>query len=167
MTAPISGARRKLVRAYALSLAATIVWLAAIVLAPILREAGSGASSILYACFAPVCHQIPGRSFSLFGHPLAVCARCFGVYAGFLGGMILYPFIRGFRDLRIPRLRDFLIVFLPSGLDAAANVLGLWNSPNLPRFLLGFAWGAILPFYWMAALGELSLGRLAIPPAKK
>jgi len=159
VTGPVFGARRKLVRAYVLTLAATIVGLGTIVLAPILRASGSRASSVLYACFAPVCHQNPGRSFSLLGHPLAVCARCFGVYAGFLGGMILYPFIRGFHDLRLPRLRDFLIVSLPVGLDAAANILGLWNTPNLPRFLLGSAWGAILPFYWLVALGELCASR--------
>jgi len=36
--------------------------------------------------FASVCHQQPSRSFWMNGAPLAVCERCFGIYAGlFLG----------------------------------------------------------------------------------
>jgi len=160
-------ARRRLTRLYALTLAGTLVWLGAIILAPVLRDAGPGVSAVFYACFAPVCHQDPDRSFALLGRPLAVCARCFGIYAGFLGGMILYSFRRGFETVRLPRTRNFVCLSIPIGLDAAANVLGLWNTPNLPRFFLGFAWGAILPFYFLTALGELSLGGLAIPAAKK
>lgn len=160
-------ARRRLIRVYFLTLAGTLVWLGAVILAPVLRESSLRVSSVLYACFAPVCHQVPERSFALLGRPLAVCARCFGIYAGFLGGMILYAFRRGFETVRLPRLMDFLLLSLSIGIDAAANVLGIWNTPNLPRFLLGFAWGTILPFYFLTALGELSLRGLAIPAAKK
>jgi uncharacterized membrane protein len=152
---------------YFLTLAGILLWLSAIVLAPVLRKGGTSAAAFIYACFAPVCHQNPQRSFAVLGAPLAVCSRCFGIYAGFLGGMILYPFRRGFDSVRLPGLRAFLLVSLPIGLDAGANFFGLWNTPNLPRFLLGFAWGTILPFYVMAALGELALRKLAIPAAKK
>ena len=37
---------------------------------------------ILRLSFAAVCHQIPDRSFAWAGAPLAVCARCLGLYAG-------------------------------------------------------------------------------------
>jgi uncharacterized membrane protein len=159
--------RRRLTLVYLLTLAGSILWIGAIVLAPVLREAGSPLSAILYGCFAPACHQVPERSFFLLGHPLAVCARCFGIYAGFLGGMILYPFLRGFDAVRLPRMRSFLLASLPVGLDTAGNILGLWNTANLPRFLLGFAWGTSLPFYALTALGELALAKLAIPAPKK
>ncbi len=164
---PGSAARRRIGRAYALTLAAAIVWLSAILLAPLLAGRWNPGSSVLYACFAPVCHQDPERSFALLGRPLAVCARCFGIYAGFLAGMAVYPFRRGFETLRLPRLRCFFAVSLPIGADFAANILGLWNTPNLPRFVLGLLWGAILPFYWLTALGELSLRGLAFPAPKK
>lgn len=159
--------RSRLRLVYSLTLAFTLLWLAAIVVAPVLRKAGSGAAPVLYACFAPICHQNPLRSFALLGFPLAVCSRCFGIYAGFLAGMVLYPFRRGFDSVRLPGWRAFLLVSLPLSLDAGANILGLWNTSNLPRFLLGFAWGTILPFYVLTAVGELALARLAIPPAKK
>jgi len=159
--------RSRLFLVYSLTLAFTLLWLAAIILAPLLWKAGSGAAPVLYACFAPACHQNPLRSFVLLGAPLAVCSRCFGIYAGFLAGMVLYPFRRGFDGVRFPGWRAFLPVSLPLCLDAGANLLGLWNTSNLPRFLLGFAWGTILPFYVLTALGELALSRLAIPAAKK
>jgi uncharacterized membrane protein len=159
--------RRPLIPVYALTLAASVLWVGAIVIAPVLRSAGKGASLIVYACFAPVCHQMPDRSFVLAGYPLAVCARCFGIYAGFLGGTLFYPFVRGLSSVRLPRRLSFLAVSIPIGIDAAANALGLWNTPNLARFLLGLPWGGVLPFYLLTALGELALARLAFPALKK
>jgi uncharacterized membrane protein len=163
----MTAARRRLVHVYALTLAAAVLWVAAIVLAPVLRRSGASASRVIYACFAPVCHQMPERSFVLAGYPLAVCARCFGIYVGFLAGTILHPILRGISSARLPHLHSFLLVSLPIGIDAAANALGLWNTPNLLRFLVGLPWGAILPFYLLTALAEPARGRLAIPAPKK
>ena len=148
---------RKLIFIYVLTLAGILIWLAAIILAPWLRSRSSGISPYLYACFSPLCHQVPGRSFELFGFPLAVCARCLGIYVGFLGGMFLYSIRRGFSGVRLPRIFFFLAVSTPIVLDTAANVLGLWATPNLVRFFLGFLWGLILPFYFLTGLGELAL----------
>ena len=36
------------------------------------------------------CHQNPSRCLLIDGHPLALCARCLGVYAGFLS----WPLVR-------------------------------------------------------------------------
>jgi uncharacterized membrane protein len=159
--------RSRILLAYGLTLVLALLWLAAIVLAPVLRKAGSGTAAVLYACFAPACHQDPARSFSLLGAPLAVCSRCLGIYSGFLAGLGLYPFARGFDSVRLPGWRAFIPVSLPLVLDGLANALRLWDSPNLLRFLFGFAWGTILPFYVLTALGELALSKLAIPTAKK
>lgn len=39
------------------------------ILAPILMEAGAtGAANVIYTAYAPTCHQLPERSFFLFGH---------------------------------------------------------------------------------------------------
>jgi uncharacterized membrane protein len=148
-------ARRKILFVYGLMLAGIVVWFAAILLAPYLRSRGSGLAPSLYACFAPLCHQIPGRSFRLFGQPLAVCARCFGIYMGFLAGAAAYPWIRGFSRLRLPDTRLFLALTAPIAVDAAANLLRIWSLDNFLRFLTGLAWGTILPFYFMTGIGEL------------
>jgi uncharacterized membrane protein len=58
---------------------------ALVVAGPLLAESGhpEGAALVRFF-FAPVCHQIPERSFHLLGTPLPVCARCAGVCAGVL-----------------------------------------------------------------------------------
>src|SRR5512136_1270627 len=135
-------------RIYILTVAGTALWLAAIFLAPWLAAKGaSGPARVLYALFRPVCHQIANRCFMLAGHPLAVCGRCLGIYAGFAAGLLLYPFIRGFRTVRLPRPLTFLLSVLPLAVDGAAGVLGLWKSPIGVRFVTGFIWGVVLPFY--------------------
>jgi uncharacterized membrane protein len=147
---------RRLIFIYVLTLAGILIWLAAIILAPWLRSRSSGLSPYLYACFSPLCHQVPGRSFELFGFPLAVCARCLGIYVGFFGGMVLYPIRRDFAGVRLPRTAFLLAVSAPIVFDTAANLLGLWGTPNLVRFFLGFLLGLILPFYFLTGLGELA-----------
>jgi len=152
---PISVAPRSVRRVWLLTLAGTVVWLAAIVLAPWLAARGaSGPARLLYAVFAPVCHQVADRCFVLDGHPLAVCGRCLGIYAGFAAGLVLYPFLRGFSRVALPPARLFVALTLPMALDGAAGILGLWRSPIGLRFATGFAWGTILPFYFVAGVAD-------------
>jgi uncharacterized membrane protein len=152
---------RRTVRAvYAATVAGTVLWLASIFAAPWLAGRGAdGAARFLYAVFAPVCHQLPERCFALGSHPLAVCGRCLGIYAGFAAGLALYPLIRGFSRLVLPRARVFVLSILPMGLDGVAGVLGLWRSPIGLRFVTGFAWGIILPFYFVTGVVDLVLTR--------
>jgi uncharacterized membrane protein len=151
--------RRELQTLYGWTLGGCLVWIGAIILAPYFRSLASPLYPFLYACFSPVCHQIPGRSFMLFGYPLAVCARCFGIYSGALGGLVLYPFRRGFAAVRLPNIRIFLAVSAPIVLDTAANIVKIWNTPNALRFFTGLVWGLVLPFYFLTGLGELVLSR--------
>ncbi len=152
---------------YFLTLAGSLVWIAAIVLAPVLRSRSSGAAPFLYAAFSPICHQIPGRSFFLCGFPLAVCGRCFGIYLGFLAGALLYPFVRGFRRLALPSARLFALVSLPAGLDVLLGLAGLWQSPIGLRFATGVVWGTLLPFYFIAGVSELVLWRSGRKAARR
>jgi uncharacterized membrane protein len=152
---------RRTVRAvYVATVAGTVVWLAAIFLAPELAARGrAGAARLLYAVFAPVCHQIPDRCFIFHGHPLAVCGRCLGVYAGFAVGLALFPLVRGFSRLALPPARLFLLAVFPLALDGLAGLLGLWASPIGVRFATGLAWGSVLPFYFVTGLADLALTR--------
>jgi len=43
-------------------------------------------AGLSYLVFTPFCHQLPDRSFHLLGVPLAVCARCTGIYLGIFIG---------------------------------------------------------------------------------
>ena len=147
--------RRRIIALYAATLIGLIGWLAAIVAAPYLRSRGSGWAAFLYSCFAPLCHQRPERSFRAFGFPLAVCARCTGIYLGSFLGLAAYPFRRGFGALRLPRLAALAAATAPLAVDAAGQALGLWDTPALIRLATGLLWGSILPFYFMTGVGEL------------
>ena len=73
--------------------AALLLWsaalLAAIIAAPLAASSGRPEGWFLYQAFAPFCHQQPRRSWQLQGYPLAVCARCVGVYGGLLLAALL------------------------------------------------------------------------------
>jgi uncharacterized membrane protein len=150
---PASFSPRSAVKVWSLTFCGSIVWLAAIFLAPWLSGRGaSGAARFVYAAFAPFCHQIAERCFVVSGHPLAVCGRCLGIYAGFAAGLILYPFVQGFARISLPQTRLFLMLTLPMAVDAVASLLGIWSSPIELRFVTGFAWGTILPFYFVTGV---------------
>jgi uncharacterized membrane protein len=51
---------------------------------------GSSALS-LHVIFKDFCHQMPERTLTIFGTPMAVCSRCAGIYAGIAIGAILPP----------------------------------------------------------------------------
>jgi uncharacterized membrane protein len=147
--------RRRIIALYAATLTGLVGWLAAIVAAPYLRSRGSAWSAFLYSCFAPLCHQRPERSFRAFGQPLAVCARCTGIYLGAFLGLAAYPFRRGFRMLRLPRLAALAAVSVPIAADGIGQALGLWETPAVIRLATGLLWGSILPYYFMTGVGEL------------
>jgi len=141
---------------YLSTLAGIILWLAAIFLAPFLKSQSLTLNVVFYALFAPVCHQIPSRSFSCFGFPLAVCGRCSGIYFGFLAGTVLYPFLGGFSRSTLPRTKTFILLSMPIALDTLGNFFGLWTTSNQVRFLIGLIWGALLPFYFILGITDLA-----------
>lgn len=135
------------------------LWFGGILLAPYLRSRSSPWASFAYAVYSPVCHQIAGRSLRCFGRPLAVCARCTGIYLGFLIGLGLYPFLRGWQRLSLPSSRVFYLVSAPILLDTTANFLRLWQTANGARLASGVIWGTILPFYFITGVADLVISR--------
>ncbi|HZE21484.1 MAG TPA: DUF2085 domain-containing protein [Desulfobaccales bacterium] len=156
---------------HGVALVGTLIWLAAIFLAPLLRSRGAGAASgLLYAVFAPVCHQIPSRCLSFHGYPLAVCARCLGIYAGFLAGLAAYPLVRRMESLELPEGRIILLAALPMGLDFLVGAFRAWPSPSGVRLATGLVWGSVLPFYVIPsvtdAVRRIRSRRAARPPSR-
>jgi uncharacterized membrane protein len=86
--------------------------------------------------FAPVCHQDAARSFWYLGVPLAVCARCFGIYCGAAIGLLFSVQQR--------------VTLVATVVAVLANVLG-WIAETVSpvnwialRFLLGATLGMAL-----------------------
>ena len=144
--------QQKTITVYGLSLGCLALWLGAIFLAPLLKIHSPHWGDFFYRFFSPVCHQISERSFFLFGYPLAVCTRCLGIYTGCLMGFILYPFTQGFRSTTAPPIRLFVLLTSPIAVDTLGNFFSIWITTPWLRFLVGFLWGVILPFYFVTGL---------------
>ncbi|MBU1185416.1 MAG: DUF2085 domain-containing protein [Acidobacteria bacterium] len=143
---------RTILRLYVFTVLLSLLWIGLIILAPLLHRQGHPPGSLLYAAFAPTCHQIPSHCFFMAGFPLAVCARCLGIYVGFLTGLFHYSLLRGLSGVRLPKTRTLLLLTVPIAVDAAANIIRLGYSPLWLRFATGWIWGQILPYYWMTGL---------------
>jgi uncharacterized membrane protein len=68
----------------------TIIWCLAIVAVPLLDL------TPVYLFFSTICHQIPSRSWHIYGEPLGLCIRCTAISFGFLSGLLV---------LRAPNVR--------------------------------------------------------------
>lgn len=142
---------------WGITLIGCLVWVAAAVAAPWLRARGWSGAEFLYAVYRPICHQLESRCFEFWGEPAAVCARCLGIYAGFLTGTLGYPLFRGFKKPAPPSIRIFLAFSFPIAVDFAGNLLGGWQTPGGWRFGLGWIWGMLLPAYLIAGLAQVKV----------
>ncbi|HEX8069418.1 MAG TPA: DUF2085 domain-containing protein [Pyrinomonadaceae bacterium] len=144
--------------AWALTLAGACAWLALVVCAPLARAAGHETlAELLYHPFGLVCHQQPARSYWLAGAPLAVCARCLGVYAGFALGVLCYPLVRPLARADVPARRWLVLALVPTGVDFLLGVTGLWANTHASRALTGALLGAAASFYVVPGLVGLTL----------
>jgi uncharacterized membrane protein len=140
----------------ALACAAGLVGL--IVLAPVLRAGGGGAAAdALYGGFGLVCHQMGERAFHVEGFPMAVCARCFGLYVGALAGVALYPLLRRLARRDMPARAWLVAAAVPTSVDFALGFFGVWENTHASRFLTALLLGAAVAFYVVPGLVDLSL----------
>jgi uncharacterized membrane protein len=133
-----------------------VLWL--VVLAPWLRSRGLFLwAQAVYQLFGAACHQIPERSFHFRGFPLAVCARCVGMYVGAAAGLLAYPLLR--RPLArtdAPPRAWLLLAALPTSLDFLLGVLGFWENTHASRFSTALLLGAASAFFIMPGLADLA-----------
>jgi uncharacterized membrane protein len=121
------------------------VWLAGIVLAPVMVSSGipwlTKFGNWCYFFFDPVCHQISSRSFILNGFPMAVCVRCFSVYlAGFF--LCLVSFRR--HIIRLLPLPVYVLLLVPALSDFILEKIILYPGLPMLRFATGFLMGLAL-----------------------
>ncbi|AEF95942.1 DUF2085 domain-containing protein [Methanotorris igneus] len=138
---------------YATILISFIIFYAGIFLAPYTAYLGEGSevfrwvSFFIYTIYSTICHQLPQRSYFIFGHKMAVCARCFGIYTGVLIGMLIYPFIKRLEDFKTPSKWYLIIALTPMAIDGTTQLIGLRESFNELRFITGFIAGFVGVFY--------------------
>ena len=139
---------------------AYLMFVLALLIAPILLRAPDqllvdiGSIPYLIAAFSFLCHQMPERSFMIFGIPFPVCARCIGIYLGSFTGIVAAIFSERARR-RLESLKLFLLAFIPIGFDGLGQAaLGFPESPNLLRFTTGIIFGLIVSAYVVIKVGN-------------
>ncbi|HKP69807.1 MAG TPA: DUF2085 domain-containing protein [Pyrinomonadaceae bacterium] len=146
--------RRQALRVWMATTAVLLLWLGAIVLAPLL--APSGLSTSIYTFFSYICHQIPDRSLHLAGHQLGVCSRCLGVYFGLLAGVVVYPLWRRIEENE-PISRFWLFASLiPISIDWSLTVFGIWENTHLSRFVTGLILGLACATFIVPAVVDIA-----------
>ena len=125
-----------------------------IVVAPL--TAGSHLANSIYDGFAVVCHQLPERSYFIFGHKLAVCSRCTGLYAGFALTLLLYPLLRPLRSVDWPPPVCLVLAAMPMAIDFGLTFLRIWENTHTSRLLTGLLLGGVSLFYVMPGVAELA-----------
>ena len=93
----------------------------------------------VYGLGSIVCHQLPMRSFHLWGVAMPVCARCTGIYIGAATAAIASPLA--------PTLRD----------RSARRMLILAAIPTIATLI--YEWTAgVMPANWIRALAGVPIG---------
>ncbi len=129
---------------YLIFLFAVILWCSLIFTAPFFAKFEHRFSSgLIYLFFSKICHQMPERSFFIFGKQLPVCSRCTGLYFGFLWGAILYPFIFKLNRLWIPSRKYLLLASIPVAIDIFIRTFRIAENTFASRFTTGLILGAI------------------------
>jgi uncharacterized membrane protein len=120
------------------------------------RDSGAGAiaAAMVYAAGSTICHQRPERSFHQDGAQLPVCARCTGLYAGAMSGVLGWAAASGLRRRPRPLAAPFtrphtvravlMVAALPTMLSLVTAWIGWWEPENATRAVLGLPLGAVI-----------------------
>jgi len=117
------------------------------VLAPMLLAAGWPApANLIYSAYSYACHQLPERSFFLFGHKMAYCQRDTAIYLTILAGGLAYARIR--HRARALDWRLYCLAVLPMVVDGTTQLFGWRESTWQLRVITGLLFGAAT--VWLA-----------------
>jgi uncharacterized membrane protein len=136
---------------------AAVVWLAAILLAPLAiasdRPVLSVGAAGLYAAGARICHQRPDRCFWIRGRPMPVCARCSGLYAGAaLAAPLALVWAAQLSGRRARAVAA--AAALPTLFTWSLEVAGLAHPSNLARFVSALPLGCVAAWLVVSVLAH-------------
>jgi len=142
------------------------VYLLLVLLSPLLIQSDNrvllslGAASYIFNVL--MCHQLPERSFELFGQYMPICSRDTGIFAGIFLACTL-----SFISSRLPSIlksgKLAVISLVPLGVDGVMQLLGFWESTNSIRFVTGFLAGSFVSYYAVSVfIGQPKINRKAL-----
>jgi uncharacterized membrane protein len=142
-------------RAFLISSVTWAVWIPLAAFAASRAAAPSllyGIAVVAYSLGHLICHQLPERSFHLWGASLPVCARCTGIYLGAsITCLVLASRERGsalFIDIRFAMAYAYTrarLVLLISLIPTAATLIFEWTT-------------GVTPGNWVRAFAGVPLG---------
>src|SRR5215510_1228588 len=138
---------------------APVVWVVALAVATAIvsrRSVGLPAyavSAAIYEIGSLLCHQLPVRSFHVWGAQLPVCARCTGLYIGAAGAAIVATQLSAALQRRVwNQARSLMFI---GALPTAVTLIAEWFSGQMPgnwtRAAAGFPLGAIVMLIILAS----------------
>lgn len=123
---------------------------------------GEPVAAALAHGFSFVCHQIAERSFTVAGHTMLLCHRCFGVLIGFLGGTALFAAAYRFDDRLWKYSRTLIVISLiPMGLDWGLDAVGVLGNTPVSRLATGAIFGMVAVYF--VARGVIPKRKSAAP----
>ncbi len=84
-----------------------------------------------------ICHRLPERSLKFKGYYFPVCARCTGIYIGYILSFIIFLICP---DIKLTLLYGELLI-IPMFMDGYTQLLGLRESNNKLRLITGLFGG--------------------------
>jgi uncharacterized membrane protein len=127
---------------------AVFVFVALPIASPLLAAAGyDSAASAIFAAYSLTCHQLPYRSWFIFGHQMAFCQRDLALYATILIAGLVYGATGRRRDSI--SLSTYALLTIPIAVDGFTQLFGLRESDGLLRTITGalFGWGSVWMIY--------------------
>ncbi len=98
-----------------------------------------------------LCHQLPERSFFFHEHQSPLCARCTGMYLGFLIGLVFLIIRRRTHSARMPTtaiiavLIGFITIMGIDGINSTISIIPgapqLYHTTNIHRIVTGTLFG--------------------------
>ena len=102
----------------------------------------------MYVVGSFLCHQLPERSFHLWGVQLPVCARCLGIYVGGATSAVVAVVAAARDRWRTEPGRDARVALAAAALPTIATLAYEWISGDTPangiRAMAGVPLGAIV-----------------------
>jgi uncharacterized membrane protein len=111
------------------------------VLAPILAALGfESVSNAIFVAYSLTCHQMPSRSYFIFGHQMAYCERNTAIYFSMAFAGLAYARLRR-QGLRPLPMHWYLVLIFPMALDGFTQLFGWRESTWLLRGITGTLFG--------------------------
>ena len=105
-------------------------------LAPCLMATGHPtAARVIYRAFSLLCHQLPERTFTIFGYPMAYCERDTAIYTGILLLGLVFALPRA--RIRPLGVYGAIALSLPMAIDGLSQLAGLRESTWELRVVTG------------------------------